>query len=723
VDVATIAPLRRPPHDPLTLLLGGRLGWPGLEATRESLVLPPAPGSLPLLTDPSGSFGGLRPPSNVAVSDTGEIWLLQRGTARLLRFDPCGCGFLEMPCLGGEGERPGRMLSPTGLATAAGRLFVCDTGNRRVQVLVARTLSVAAILRPPMDWEPTGVVVDELFRVHVVDPRNGMVHHFGWSGRYRGNTPGVGASRHVMVGPERSLLVAGDVEAFRIDDEGVVAPLDPADADSLRSQLRAAPFEVGPTGDLHLGPLCEPPSDVWFSPGGETLATPTVRVARFERAHDFVVGPLDSLIDDCEWHRLVLVGDIPTGCGVRVDSFTAQVPLSAAEIQTLPESSWETRIACTGLDDTGAGAGEWDVLLRSPRGRQLWLRLGLFGTGFRTPRLEEVEVEFPRISLRRHLPAVYGAEPTSADFTDRLLALYDRVLRDLESGIDDLPALFDPRSTPALDWLAAWVGLTVDPRLADRIRRRLVADSANLLDLRGTLAGLQRLLVLVLGLADVAANAPGSCGAACAGACGASHGSPCRGCGHSGHERSCGLCPPPRTACPPEEPVRRSWTPPPFVLEHFRLRRWLEAGSSRIGDSAILWGESIVRRSRLDDTAQVGATALKTAQDPLRDPFHVYAHRFSVFVPAASARGESMRRALEGLVTQWSPAHTQGCVEYVEPRMRIGVQASIGLDAVVARLPHGVTLGATPLGIASVLDGGDGPSVDRSAIGSTTVIS
>jgi hypothetical protein len=55
--------------------------------------------------------------------------------------------------------------------------------------------------------------------------------------------------------------------------------------------------------------------------------------------------------------------------------------------------------------------------------------------------------------------------------------------------------------------------------------------------------------------------------------------------------------------------------------------------------------------------------------------------------------------------------------------MRIGVQASIGLDAVVARLPHGVTLRATPLGIASVLDGGDGPSVDRSAIGSTTVIS
>ena len=700
--VATIAPLRQPPHDPLTLLVGGRLGWPGIDAAGESLRLPPAAGSLPRLTDPSGSFGGLRPPSNVAVSEAGDIWLVQRETGRLLRFDPCECGFVEMPCLGGAGQLPGRMLSPQGLAAAGGRLLVCDTGNRRVQVLDARTLTVAMILRPPMQWQPTGVVVDDHFRIHVVDPEGGLVHHFGWSGRYRGNIPGVGAARHIALGPERSLLVAGDLEAFRIDFGGAIVGLDPLEAERLSGEVRRPAFEVGPTGDLHLGPLCEPPSDLWFTPSGEVSKVPIVRIPRFERAHDFVVGPLDSQIDDCQWHRVVLAGEIPTGCGVRVESFTAQVALSPAELQALPDSSWETRVDCTAL----AGDG-WDALLRSPRGRYLWLRLGLFGTGSQTPRLDDVEIEFPRISLRRFLPAVFGAEPTSADFTDRLLALYDRVLRDLELGIDDLPALFDPHSTPELDWLAAWVGLAVDPRLADDIRRGIVADSARLLDLRGTLAGLRRLLILVLGLGDVAIDEPDrSCG-----------------CGPSTRKHGCAMCPPPRGSCPPAAPLRRSWTPPPFVLEHFRLRRWLEAGSSVIGDSAVLWGESIVRRSRLDDTARVGATALKTAQDPARDPFHVYAHRFSVFIPAAAARSESARRALEGLVTQWTPAHTQGCVEYVEPRMRIGVQASIGLDAVIARWPHGVTLGETPLGVASVLDGGGGPSVDRSAIGSTTVIS
>ena len=79
-----------------------------------------------------------------------------------------------------------------------------------------------------------------------------------------------------------------------------------------------------------------------------------------------------------------------------------------------------------------------------------------------------------------------------------------------------------------------------------------------------------------------------------------------------------------------------------------------------------------------------------------------------MFVPGLgrSARPERRRRC-EQLVAWGSPAHTVGNVQYVDPRLRIGVQSSIGLDTVVARLPAGVTLGETPLGAASVLDGGE----------------
>jgi hypothetical protein len=97
------------------------------------------------------------------------------------------------------------------------------------------------------------------------------------------------------------------------------------------------------------------------------------------------------------------------------------------------------------------------------------------------------------------------------------------------------------------------------------------------------------------------------------------------------------------------------------------------------------------------------ATQLVTTPDPVRDPFHVYAHRFSVFVPARVKRTDWQRRGLERLLVQEAPAHTRWQIEYVEPRFRVGVQAMIGLDSVIARVPPGMRLNAGQLGQGSVL--------------------
>lgn len=691
MTVSTVPDLRQPPHDPFTLLLGGRLGWPLLEPTAPSgdgsLRLPRFAGSLRRLTESSGSFGGLRAPTNVAVSDTGDIWLLVPGQNTLLRFDPCACGFAEVPCFG-----PGDLDRSSGIAFAAGHLFVADTGHQLVRVVLTPHMVVSSTWRAPMDWQPAGIAVDSRFRVHVADPANEMVHHFGWSGRYLGNTPGVGASRSVAVASDGTIFAAGDLQAYRIGTDGSVTPVaDPAD--DLVDGFAALPFEVAADGSLHLGPLCEPPTDGWFDLSGHRLATaPPPPPQLFERTATAVLGPLDSLIDECVWHRATLVGDVPEGTTVSVETTTAQVPLSAAEVRELPPQAWETRLTCTALE-----AGQWDALVRSAPGRYLWVRLVLAGTGSTTPRLDEMVVEFPRISLRRYLPSVYGAEPTSADFTDRLLALYDRSLRDTERAVDDIPALLDPHATPYLDWLASWIGLRPDHRLPEPLQRDIVANSGHLLDLRGTVAGLKRLLLVALGFDRVSEE----------------------GCASVG---GCLSCPEPRQTCPPRPVVRRRWEPPPLVLEHFRLRRWFDAGASTLGDRTVLWGQSIVNRSQLGSSAQVGVSALKGTQDPLRDRFHVYAHTFTVFVPASAGRTQERRRALEQLVAWGSPAHTLGNVEYVDARLRIGVQSSIGLDTVVARLPAGVTLGQTRLGPASVLDSDDRQSIDRSAVGTTTVL-
>jgi phage tail-like protein len=548
-----------------------------------------------------------------------------------------------------------------------------------------------------MPWQPTSVVVDVGWRVHVVDPQNGMVHHFGWSGRYLGNTPGVGASRFLGLTADGTLVAAGPGAAYLLRGKTVTPLSGPADdlADLFGGQ---PPFEVAADGSMHLGPLCVPPTDGWFDTRGNPVAPPVPPAQVFVRDGVCHVGPLDSLIDDCVWDRVTLVGALTNGCTVTVDTHNAQVPLSADELTALPGQAWETGVTCTGLEN-----GSWDALLRGRPGRYLWLRLRLTGTGTATPELAECVVDFPRISLRRHLPAVFGAEPTSADFTDRLLAIVDRTLRSTEEELDDLPALFDPRATPHLAWLASWIGLRPDPRFPERLQRDIVANAGSLLDLRGTTEGLRRVLLVALGLD----HEPG--------------------CGHVGAAvPGCSTCPGPRPTCPPTPPEPSRWTAPPLILEHYRLRRWFEAGASRLGDQTVLWGQSVVNRSQLGSNAQVGVTTLKGSQDPLRDPFHVYAHQFSVFVPASAGRTPERRKAVEGLVAWGSPAHTLGQVRYVDARMRVGVQSSIGLDTVVARMPAGFVLGRTGLA-TSVLDGSapggaDRPSIDNTAVGTTAVL-
>ena len=127
-----------------------------------------------------------------------------------------------------------------------------------------------------------------------------------------------------------------------------------------------------------------------------------------------------------------------------------------------------------------------------------------------TPRLHSIELEFPRISLRRYLPAVFGKEAVSADFTDRFLSLFDTTFRSIETNLDREARFFDPLSAPAerdpktgadfLSWLGSWIGLTLDRHWPEAKRRKFFKKAGRLYDLRGTREGLWRELLLFLGL-------------------------------------------------------------------------------------------------------------------------------------------------------------------------------------------------------------------------------
>jgi phage tail-like protein len=361
--------------------------------------------------------------------------------------------------------------------------------------------------------------------------------------------------------------------------------------------------------------------------------------------------PLDSRIYRCPWHRVVLHAHISAGAQVQVDTLTAESPKELAELLALPETRWTT-----GQIDSQVGDGLWDCLIQAPPGRYLWLRLTLSGGGTTTPAIRAIEVDYPRASPRQYLPAVYSEDAPSADFLDRFLSIFDRFWQGLSERIGGLPAYFDPLATPAGapdgDFLSWLAGW-----LGLSFDRNWPVEKR-----RRLLANAHRLYAL--------------------------RGTPA---GLKLHiELFTGM--------------------EPQVLEHFKLRRWLYLNAARLGSQSELWGADIVNRLQLDAHARLDEVQLIDSGDPLHDPFYHYAHQFTVFVPTS----EEQRPILERIIEMARPAHAQGHLRLVQPRLRIGIQACIGVDTVIGQYPAGVALA------------GPGPAADsppaRDRLGYDTIL-
>jgi phage tail-like protein len=711
----------QPPYDPRFLLLDRRTGWRAhdLQQTQVRfdgvLTLAAAPGASRSLLEPSGSFGGLVPPANVAVAADGAIYLLDAASLRLLRFDPCCCEFPEVPCFGGGGKAPRQLKSPRGIAIVGNDLYVCDAGNNRVQVLSLRNFTLKAIWTNPAGaalpnpWTPVSIVGDGRKHVYVADPANLGVHRFTASGKWDGFISALGVVHALAVDCADRVYVVVDAQPSATVLHNGQKAGSASDVAALAAAFPPLPFAVDAAGRLHLDQACADGRSAVFDLAGTLVDDrPAAPPALFLKNGTYTSLALDSRIYRCQWHRVVLNGTFPKGTRVRVSTFTAETELPG-DLMLDPQVRWETNRDVARLDP-----GPFDCLVMNRGGRYLWLKLELRGDGQRAPEISSIAIEFPRISLRRYLPAVFGEEPSAADFTDRFLSIYDTTLRSIETTIDDQAQLFDPRSTPAaavggaridfLSWLATWLGITLHRQWPEARRREWLRRAGAMFRMRGTRDGMHRQLLLLLGMGDA---------------------------------YDC-CCDEPRQVCTPRP---RNCAPaptqvccldaPPLILEHFQLRRWLFLGAGRLGDQAELWGRQIVSRSQLNETARVGRTKLHTTLDPLRDPFHVHAHAFSVFVPACLARSDAARRSLTSLLESERPAHTVYTLELVEPRFRIGVQSTIGFNSVVGRYPQGVTLAGgtdapTPLGSGTVLTGGRGQPIDGGvpkSVGRTTVLS
>ena len=671
-----LPPIQAPPHDPTWYRLDARVGWRAaeldkVEARERALQLALLPASRNQLTDPSGSFGGLVPPANVALAGDGSVYLLDRETRRLKRFDPCTCAFEVVPFFGVSANRPRQpgeprrildpreLRDPRAMAIHGATLYVADAGTGRLTAWALPEMALRGVWTLPSDppsrpnpWRPVAVATDRRGRVWVADPANASMHRFDRAGRLERSVGGLGTVRFLAIDCRDRIYAVSDGsdEVAVLDPDG--RELEPVtDPEPLRPFFPPLPFtdvpgtvwsvsrrpgpspprspspnfgrgggthavgggeglqsrpKMDPGGHLDLRSLCVPkdslsggPSGLFDLSGNPVPASGAAPGPQFEAKGTYWSEPLDSELHRCQWHRVVIHGEVPVGSRLHVATHTAEIRQSLDHIADLPESAWATHLSAT-------QTGEWDGLIRSGPGRFLWLRLSFTGNGAVTPRMRSVRVEFPRITLRRYLPAVWGENPVAADFTDRFLSVFDTILRSVEHQLDTQARLFDPLSAPAeqgrdfLSWLASWIGVGLDRQWPERKRREFLKRAASWFPLRGTREGLWRQLVFFLGM------------------------EPETVCCANDQPRTRCLVP---ERCPAPEKPSCAWEPPPLILEHFQLRRWLFVGAGRLGDQAVLWGQRIVNRSQLleegaeEDGAQVGGTQLITTPDPLRDPF------------------------------------------------------------------------------------------------------
>lgn len=216
----------------------------------------------------------------------------------------------------------------------------------------------------------------------------------------------------------------------------------------------------------------------------------------------------DSNMPDCVWHRLVLDADLPPQTGIEIWSRAAD------DRQTLEVSDWQrepglyrrnggAELPWLRLPPVGEGKdyGHWELLLQRARGRYLQLKLIICGNGRATPRLRALRAWLPRFSyLQQYLPALYRDDPASASFLDRYLANVEGLFTEIEDRVVDVSTLFDWRSAPpeALDWLAAWFDVALDPAWENARKRLFIRHLLDVYQYRGTIHGLRMALALAL---------------------------------------------------------------------------------------------------------------------------------------------------------------------------------------------------------------------------------
>jgi phage tail-like protein len=292
-----------------------------------------------------------------------------------------------------------------------------------------------------------------------------------------------------------------------------------------------------------------------------------------------------------------------------------------------------------------------DFLLAGDKARYLFLGARFSSDRLGTPRLSQLRVDFDMTSYTHYLPMIYRQPGDQADFLKRFVSLFQGLFEDVEDEIGRLDRLFSPMAAPAaaLPWLATWLAVNLDQGESEARIRSTIAGAFQRYRWRGTVEGLRLALLEDAGIHAVISEPIAASTFFAMGP-----GSDCSGSGTIGS--------------------------PPLGIGT-RLTS-TEPGGAVLGATAVL------DHSYLITDAQFG--------EPL---FEEAAWQFIVEVHRREAYSDARLQLIRDIVDREKPAHTMYRLVVIEPTMRVGRQARIGIDAVVAGEPEPGWLGDGQAGL------------------------
>jgi phage tail-like protein len=605
----------------------------------------------------------------------GALFVADSGNGRIQIFDPETAQLLDVWGMGGPNA--GGLIQPWTLdADGTGDVYVVDAGmendDPRVLKFDMRGELVATF------WEqvqatlqvhgmslgfPSDVIVTGLggrTRVYVLDTEVGQVLVFDIHGRYRRAIKSEELRGALGLAVTEDAVYVGHNERqriFRFQSDGAF--------------VGAALGYAGPVSALAVH------GSHLLVHTGAGIAPVQLEIDGAYRRRGFLwAGPFANYSHlREEWHRLRVTLNVVAGSGNPLAETSAVAhfqlfvyPSSDPQAEPGEPSAlsppWDGNCVrlLDHLSDLGDGTAGKNVWVRVPRDGPeaaframvpskkrygatadnegwealdyVWIGAELWSDGTASPALSQMQLDFDHVTYLQHLPDIYGEHPEGRQLLGRLLSVFESVFEDVESSIGGLPELFDPAAAPIdwLPWLAGWLDVELEEAWDQAAKRRAIATAFELHGLRGTRRGLEAALRRTMGI-DVVV----------------------------------------------EEPIVQAswWTLPD------------DAAPTETGEVSIL-GVTTMLVAAEAQGAVVGTTATLDgshliAEDQMGEPlFQDLAHRFIIrLYLGADFTPQTLSRVAEVLECE-RPAHATYHICTIEPCMRVGFQARLGIDTIVA---------------------------------------